>query len=85
MSNAYFVQGAGVLSRLEASGHVDLTDPRVLVIHADEIPVRFSRSPKTTYGRTGKRTGRELAIEAICTSATSADELFASFRREAAL
>ena len=84
-SHVFAVQDDGVLSKLEASGVVDMNDPNVLAIHAKQIPRRLSRSPRVTYGRTGRSKARELSIETLVTSARDADELFSSFRREASV
>ena len=82
-SHIFVVQDAGVLSRLEASEVVDMNDPKVLAIHAKEIPPRQSRSPGASHGRTGRPTARELSIETLLRSAPNADDLFASFRLKA--
>ena len=84
-SHVFLVRDAGVLSKLIADGHVKMNDPRVLIIHAEQIPERLQRSPKATYGRNGKPTDREVAIESLCNSATDVDDLFATFRVAAGL
>ena len=84
-SHVFMVQSAAVLSKLEAAGHVDMMDPAVLVIHAEETPNRLTRSPTVHYGRSGERAARELAIETICAQHDDADKLFATFRLEAGL
>lgn len=84
-SHIFPVRDTGVLSKLMVSGAVDMSDPKVLAIHAQEIQERQSRSPKVTYGRTGRIKARELSIETLVKSARDADDLLSSFRREAAL
>ena len=84
-SHVFAVQDDGVLSKLQLSGAVNMNDPKVLAIHAKEISPRQPRSPRTTYGRTGKMKARELSIETLVRSALDADDLFLSFRREAAV
>ena len=41
-SHVFIVQGAAALSKLEAGGHVNMMDPAVLVIHAEQTPDRFT-------------------------------------------
>ena len=84
-SHVFVVQDGGVLSKLVASRAVDMNDPKVLAIHAKEIPRRQSRSPRVRYGRTGRTKAREVSIETLVTSTQAADDLFSSFRREAAV
>ena len=84
-SHVFVVQDAGVLSTLEVSEAVNMNDPKVLAIHAKEIPRRQSRSPKVTYGRTGRTKAREVSIETLVALTRDADGLFSSFRREAAV
>jgi hypothetical protein len=84
-SNLFIVQDSAVLSRLEASGILNLTDPDVLVIHACQIPPTQRRSPAAHYGRAGSATGRQVAIGAVLASATGADDLFERFCLEAAI
>ncbi len=84
-SHVFVVQDVGVWSRLVASGAVSMNDPKVLAIHAKEIPPRQSRSPRVRYGRTGRTESREVSIETLVMSTQAADDLFSSFRREAAV
>lgn len=85
VADVFVVQGAGVLSTLETNDLVDMTDPNVVIIHAEEIPKRFVRSPKQRIGRTGKLKSCELSIETIGAAAMDADELFDTFCRESNL
>ena len=84
-SHVFVVRDAGVLSTLVASGAVAMNDPKVLTIYAKEIPRRQTRSPRVRYGRTGRTKAREVSIETLVTSTRTADDLFSSFRREAAV
>ena len=81
-SYVFIVQGAAALAQLETDGHIDITDPAVLIIRAEQAPDRPTRSPTVHHGRTGEPTARELAIETICTQARTARELFDTFRLE---
>ncbi len=85
LSRVFLVRDAVVLSQLEGQGHVNMSDPSVLAIHAKEIPTRQVRSPQSRYGRTGKQPAREVAIETIVNVSANADELLASFRQRADL
>ena len=80
VSRVFIVRDSGVLSRLEGSGHVVMSDPDVLVIHAKKIPERQVRSPKCRYGRTGIQPAREVAIESIVDASADPDSLLMSFR-----
>ena len=73
------------LAQLVTDGRVDMTDPAVLIIHAEQAPNRPTRSPTVHYGRTGEPAARELEIETICTQTQTADGLFDTFRLEADL
>jgi len=84
-SHLFIVQDTRALARLETDGYVDMADPAVLVIRADQDSDRTTRSPMIHYGRTGNPAARELSIEAICTQTSDADELFGAFRLEADL
>ena len=84
-SHVFIVRNAAVLSELEAGEHVNMMDPDVLVIHAEQTPDRLTRSPTVHYGRTSQRAARELDLETICTQADDGDELFAAFRLEAGI
>lgn len=80
LSRVFIVQDSSVLSRLEGSGHVVMSDSDVLVIHAEKIPERQARSPKGRYGRTGMQPAREVAIESIINASADPDGLLKSFR-----
>lgn len=84
-SEAFIVKDAGVLSRLEASGRVDVSSSAVLIIHAESIPRRATRSSRTRYGRTGTGGARQVDLAALGSTASTADELFESFKLEGAL
>ena len=84
-SHVFVVQDADVLSKLVVAGAVDRNDPNILAIHAREIPRRQSRSPRVTYGRTGRTKAREVSIESLMALTRDADGLFSLFRREAAV
>ena len=84
-SYVFVVQDLGVLSKLVGSGEVDINDPQVLAVHAKEIPPQQSRTPKVRYGRIGRAKARQISIETLVMSTQSADDLFSSFRREAAV
>ena len=85
LSRVFLVRDAVVLSQLEGQGHVNMSDPSVLAIHAKEVSTRQVRSPQSRYGRTGKQPAREVAIETIVNASANADELLASFRQRADL
>lgn len=84
-SEAFIVKDAGVLARLEASGQVDVSSSAVLIIYAESIPRRATRSSRTHYGRTGTGGAREVDLAALGGTARTADELFESFKLEGAL
>ncbi|MDE0269365.1 MAG: SIR2 family protein [Acidimicrobiaceae bacterium] len=84
-SRVFFVRDSGVLSRLEKNGHVNMTDPSVVVVHAKEIPEQQVRSPRVRYGRTGRYPAREVAIETVAGASTDANGLLTSFRQSADL
>ena len=84
-SCVFIVEGATALGQLVTDGRVDMTDPAVLIIRADQAPKRPTRSPTVHYGRTGEPAARELAIETICAQTQTADGLFDAFRLEADL
>ena len=84
-SYVFIVQGAAALAQLVTDGRVDMTDPAVLIIRAEQAPNRPTRSPTVHYGRTGEPAARELEIETICTQTQTADGLFDTFRLEADL
>ena len=85
ISDVFIVKDAGVLSKLEASELVDVSSGDVLIIYAESITPRTTRSPRTRYGRTGDSGAREVDLAALCGAATTADELFESFKLEGAL
>lgn len=85
ISDVFIVKDAGITSKLEASQLVDVSSGDVLIICAESIPARATRSPRTRYGRTGDSGAREVDLAALCSAATTADELFESFRLEGAL
>ena len=80
-SRVFLIRDSQVLSQLEGGGHVNMTDPSVLVIHAKKISGRQVRSPRGRYGRTGRQFAREVAIESLVTASADADALLASFRQ----
>ena len=81
LSRVFLVRDALVLSQLVGQGHINMSDPSVLTIHAKETPKRQVRSPRSRRGRTGKQPAREVAIETIVNASDSADQLLASFRQ----
>jgi hypothetical protein len=84
-SDVFVVKDAAVLAALEASGQVDMSSSDVLVIYAEPMLERLTRSPRTHYGRTGARGAREVDFAALGKTATTADELFDSFKLAGAL
>lgn len=85
ISDVFIVKDAGVLSRLEASELVDVSSSDVLIVYAESIARRVTRSPRPHYGRTGSSGAREVDLAALAGTATTADELFESFKLEGAL
>lgn len=85
VSEVFIVKDAAVLSKLETNGLVDVSSSDVLIISADPVPARTTRSPRTQYGRTGDSGAREVDLAALCGAATTADELFESFKLDGAL
>ena len=84
-TRAYFVRDAGVLSKLETTEQVSMTDQDTLIVHADQFPVRSQRSPGTVFGRNLSSRIREVSIEAICSNTADIDDLFTQFQVEAGL
>lgn len=84
-SEAFIVKDAVVVSRLEARGQVDASSGAVLIIYAESIPRRATRSSRSHYGRTGTGGAREVDLAALGGRARTADELFESFKLEGAL
>ena len=80
-SKVFLVRDSQVLSQLEGRGHINMTDPSVLAIHARQIPASQVRSPGGRYGRNGKQPSREVAIETLVGGSADADGLLTSFRR----
>ncbi len=85
ISEVFIVKDAGALARLEADGMIDLANSDVLAISAETIPTRATRSPRTRYGRTGASAAREVDLAGLSRGATSADDLYESFKLLAAL
>ena len=84
-SRVFLVRDSQVLAQLEGCGHITMTDPNVLAIHARKIPKRQVRSPSSRYGRTGRQSARQIAVEALVDTSADADELLASFIQGSAL
>lgn len=84
-SSVFLVRDSGVLAQLEGHGHIDMSDARVLAIHAKAIPPRQIRSPRSRYGRTGSQPAREVAIESMVGAAPDFQALMSAFRQGAAL
>lgn len=85
VSDVFIVRDAGVLSRLEVSELVDVSSSDVLIICAESVRARATRSPRTRYGRTGDSGAREVDLAALCGAARTADELFESFKLDGVL
>jgi len=84
-SKVFLVQNARALSELFDSADIDTDDRRVLIICAEAAQKPATRSPRSTFGPDGKSGCRQVDIESICTSVSSADEFFDAFGLEAAL
>lgn len=85
LSKVFVVRDARALSNLEVAGIVDTRDDEVVVAQAEAIQNPKTRSPGTRYGRTGRTGARQVDLEAVCSSVSTADELFEAFVLEAAL
>lgn len=85
VSRIFLVQDSGALAQLEGRGHVSMSDPSVLIIHAKRVPQQQVRSPAGQYGRTGEGAAREIAIETIAAESADADTLLTLFRHGADL
>lgn len=79
LSKIFIVRDARALSELERAGIIDMADPEVMVAQAEAIHEPKTRSPRSRYGRSGKSGARQVDLEFLCASATTADELFANF------
>jgi hypothetical protein len=84
-SRVFVVRDARVLSELELSGLVDTDDDEVVVVHTEAAQKPTTRSPRAHYGRSGRSGARQMDLESICTSVSTADELFEAFLLEGAL
>lgn len=85
ISDVFIVKDAGVLSRLEANELVDVSNSDVLIVYAESVPGKVTRSPRSYYGRTGSTGSREVDLEVLAGTATTADALFENFKLEGAL
>jgi hypothetical protein len=78
-SKVFVVRDARVLSNLVLAGTIDLKDPEVLLAQAEAVRKPATRSPRPRYGRSGKSGAREVDLETLCASVSTADELFDDF------
>lgn len=78
-SKVFVVRDARVLSDLEAAGIVDMADSEVMIAQAEAARRPATRSPRGRYGRSGNSGARLVDLEDMCTSISSADELFEDF------
>ena len=78
-SKIFVVRDARVLSDLELSGIVDMDDSEVVVAQAEAVRKPTTRSPRARYGRIGKSGARQMDLETIYASVSTADELFEAF------
>lgn len=85
ISRVFVVGDARALSQLEVDGVVDPGDDDALIVQAVALQPPSTRSPRPHYGRTGSAGARNIDLEELCASVTSADELFEAFRLEGAL
>ena len=79
ISKVFVVHSARVLSELELNGIVDMADPEVVIAQAEAIHKPTTRSPRARYGRSGKSGARQVDLETVCASVSTADELFEDF------
>jgi hypothetical protein len=79
VSKVYVVSDAGVLSRLESNGVVDVGDPDVVVVHTGAVPMRRPRSPGTRFPRTIRPGGREIDLAQVLDDSGSFTELVDAF------
>lgn len=84
-SKIFVVRDARVLSDLELAGIVDLKNTEVVVVQAEAAFRPSTRSPSVRYGRSGKSAARQVDLEKISASVSTADELFEAFVLECAL
>jgi hypothetical protein len=78
-SKIFVVRNARVLSDLELAGIVDMDDAEVVVAQAEAVHKPRTRSPRARYGRSGTSGARQVDLETICASVSTADELFEAF------
>jgi len=79
-----FVANSQVALNLEV-GDEQICASKTVVIYSSEIAPRFTRSPHSTPGRTGKRARREVSIKRLLGDSDNFQELMQNFRTELAL
>lgn len=84
-SRVVIVRDPTALTSLEGNSLVDLSDPGLVVLHASDAPPRSTRSPRKRLPRTGAQGAREVDLAKMGRSSMTADDLFESFKLEAAL
>lgn len=84
-SRVFVVSDSRALSELGVSGVIDLRDNDLVVLQAEAAEVPSTRSPRSRYGRTGTTGARQVDLEHLCATVTTADELFEAFSLEAGL
>lgn len=80
----FFAANANVALRLLNNGNID-DDENTVVIHSLEIVPSLTRSPRSSHGRTGKSSLREVSISNLMSSANDATTLLERFREDTAL
>ncbi len=84
-SRVFIVRNARATSQLELDGLIDPDDDEVLVLLAEAPQPTTTRSPRGSYGRTGRTGARHVDLEEIFASVGTADELLDALKLEAAL
>jgi hypothetical protein len=80
-----FAANATTAARLYSTGAIDSTATDVVVVYSEDVPGALPRSPAGPYGRSLGRKPREVGMGDLLSQASSATDLFDSFRRAAAL
>lgn len=75
----HIVKDAATLTQLELSGLYDEGDEDVLLVVADALPQAQTRSPRSSYGRTGKTGAGKFSVAAGIEETDSIEDLLEAF------
>ena len=79
-ARVFFVKDSGALTHLGVNDSLDVSDPGVLIVMADEEPPTQTRSPRGRYGRNGKSEAGRFSVASGIADTASPDELYEAFK-----